>query len=391
MFIQKWSEEELSILELLGEKYSTKEISSILHILNHHRTSNAVRKKLKRLNIRFKDYEVINHSLISPEVDRAIRQINKQRKDYIEETTSLTPAQKSQRTKQSKTIISGILQQLQDAREKLPIVHTQSFDSVGKRSLVLLFSDWHYGLEVINPQTGIHTYNKQIATNRILSIPSLLDKQVITGCECELVIIFAGDMVSGEGIFPGQEWVTEEYAIDQVTQLTQMIWRVINELKDKFWRVRIVTCKGNHGRTGGSSESNWDNVLYKMLELLVATESPSDVFIKNRPGEFNICNIQGWKHLIRHHAPVQADTSAGIAKFASWGLIHDYDSFVYGHWHHWGIMTVSSKPIFRNGSLVGGDDFAETLAKYDSPVQLCWEVTEENICNWIKPIIFGEK
>ena len=104
--------------------------------------------------------------------------------------------------------------------------------------------------------------------------------------------------------------------------------------------------------------------------------------------QYNTFEVKGWKGIVRHHAPVQADTATGIAKFASWFMMHEWDLFCFAHYHHCGIMTLCGKKLFRNGSLVGGDDYAESLAKYDSPSQLCWCVTEENTAALINIINF---
>ena len=105
--------------------------------------------------------------------------------------------------------------------------------------------------------------------------------------------------------------------------------------------------------------------------------------------ERGLCNArEKWKGILRHVAPSGAETPSGVAKYASWAMMHNWDWMSIAHWHHWGLMTVCGKPIFRNGSLVGGDEYSEILAKHDDPVQLCWEVTNTEVCTNIQPIRF---
>jgi len=168
------------------------------------------------------------------------------------------------------------------------------------------------------------------------------------------------------------------------------MWGMVGKLRDEFPLIRVVTTRGNHGRTGKdvSPEANWDNMLFQQLELLIDLEDDPDLIIKNRYGDYNTFQVKGWRGMVRHKAPVQADTSAAQAKFAGWQGIHQWDIFMYGHFHHWGVMTWNSKPIIRNGSLMGGDDYAETLAAYDDPTQVVFTVNKKHLPAAIYPVKF---
>lgn len=392
-----WTDEERTLLKSIRPVLSTREIFKVFKILGYTRSIEAIQKQARKLDVYFKDFGEPSFSKLDPEEQNAINKVLKERENYIASTDIPlieTPSSKAKKTKARQDVMSSILTQLMDAREEIPRTSSISFKRPtcpDKQSLVLLLSDWHYGLQVLDTEHNQHVYNMSIATERILSIPQKVigtfSPEALQSYD-EVVLLFAGDMISGEGIFEGQAYVTEAHAVQQVTNLTQMIWQMMKEFKQYFPSIRVITARGNHGRTGGSPESNWDNMLYQMLELLVDMEGDNDITIKNRYGQFATADIKGWKILIRHHAPAQADTAAGVAKFASWHMIHEWDGFAYGHWHHWGLMNVCGKPIFRNSSLVGGDDYAESLAKHDEPAQLCWGMTEEDICTFIKVIRF---
>jgi hypothetical protein len=228
-----------------------------------------------------------------------------------------------------------------------------------------------------------------IAENRLLALPEEL-RQAISEPINEVVLLFVGDHVDGEGVFPHQEMHLESHAAQQVLRCTKAHWNMIQSFRDKFdVLTRVITTKGNHGRTASSPEANWDNMLFQQLELLVDTQDDSKLTIHNRYGSFSTVNVKGWKGLLRHRAPAQADTGAAIAKFAGWYGIHEWDFLVYSHWHHWGVMTWNGHPIFRNGSIMGGDDYAESLSAYDHPVQLAFTVTEDRLPLSIYPVAFG--
>jgi len=113
--------------------------------------------------------------------------------------------------------------------------------------------------------------------------------------------------------------------------------------------------------------------------------------IKTKYGEYNNFEVKGWRGHIRHYAPVQAETAAAVSKFSKWQNLHGYDFMCYGHWHHWGISTFNGRLIFRNGSLAGGDDYAETFGSYDFPTQLMFGVTEEKVGEFITPIVYSNE
>lgn len=393
-----WSDEEKTLLESVRPVLSTREIHKMFGILGYNRSMNAIQNMGKKLGITFKDFGApAVHGLNSKEKN-AIKQVLMEREEYIsavEVPTIDAPSAKANKTRERKEIMVDFLEELKEIRRSTPrygsISQKKAPNNSEKQSLVLLMSDWHVGQTVVDTQHNEVVYNTDIAINRICSIPekvlaSLTSDQLSNIDEC--VILLGGDIITGEGIYKHQEITLEYHAAEQVLKATKATWKMIQEFRGIFPLVRIITTKGNHGRSGASPEANWDNMIYQQLELLVDMDGKDNITIKNRYGDFNAVNIKGWKGLLRHHAPVQADTAAGIAKFASWHGIHEWDFFCFGHWHHWGVMTWNGKPIYRNGALAGGDDYAETLAKYDHPVQLIFGISEEEVCTFVNPIRF---
>jgi hypothetical protein len=243
----------------------------------------------------------------------------------------------------------------------------------------------------VKDENGNVIYNMAIAEQRILAIPAKIaesfSKDRLKTFD-EVVLCMIGDHIDGEGVFPAQEMSLEDHVVEQTKRCVKAFWTLIRDLRKRFPMVRIVTTRGNHGRGGVSPESNWDNMVYQQLELLVDLEADPRLTIKNRYGHYNTLDVKGWRGHLRHKAPVQADTAASLAKYAGWNGIHDWDFFCFGHWHHWGVMTWCSKPLFRNGSIMGGDDYAESLAVHDQPVQLCFGVTEQKLPTFVLPLYF---
>jgi hypothetical protein len=393
----KWTDREIGLLEVLRPVCDTREIQEILTTLGHKRSLEAIAKKSRLCGISFREHgHPVSNNLSREEVAVIQQTVSKRENTLcaISMPTPLSPSQKSKATSQRRTFMSKIAEELQTLREETArtcSVSLRRAESKEKESLVVMISDCHMG-RIIRDDANREIYNMDIAAERIMSTPErvckALSSEQMENVD-ELVILLLGDHIDGEGIFPAQEMSLEDHATEQVIRATRAIWYMIQGFKARFPLVRVVTTRGNHG-AATSPESNWDNILFLQLELLIDMTADPHLTIKNRYGEYNTLEVKGWKGLVRHYAPVQADTAGGIKKFAGWYGIHNWDFFSFGHWHHWGVMTWNSKPIFRNGSLMGPDDYAEHLAVHDDPVQLVFGVTEEAIPSSIHPIRYGE-
>jgi len=392
-----WSDQEIAILEALRSACSTREIHKVFELLDHERSMEAISKKSRNMGIGFKDYGAPSMMGLSPEESKAIQQILDQREhliQQIEPPVSLSPAQKSQMTSAKRNLVADLMDELLEIRNMTPRTGSVSLKTAKgkKESLCLLLSDFHVGRIVLGPNQE-EQYNIKTALSRIRSIPErvvdCLGSKDLADFD-ELVIILAGDHVDGEGIFPAQEMSLETHVAEQVIGTSKAIWQMIIDLRQVFPLVRIATVRGNHGRSSKfhSAEANWDNMVFQQIELLVDMHEDPNITIKNRYSSYNIVEVKGWRGLIRHFAPVQADTAAASNKFAGWNGIHNWDFVCYGHFHHWGVMTWNSKPIFRNGSVMGPDDYSENLAVHDEPTQLMFGISSKSLPTFIKPIKF---
>lgn len=391
-----WSDSELTLLEALRPVCSTKEIKKVFDHLKYDRTMEGISKKARGLGMYFRDYGEPAYIDLSDEERDAIEEVLTEREEMlssIEPPEYLTPSDRGKITTLRRETAGCLFRDLQEIREATPRTSSISTkkDTSTKPSLVLLMSDWHVG-KIVLDEFNKEIYNIDIGLQRITETPKRLVES-IPPCyrdANELVVLLLGDHVDGESIYPGQDVSIEDHVANQVLKTTKATWNMLQEFCGLFPIVRVITTRGNHGRTGLSPEANWDNMLYQHLELLVDMKADPNLTIKNRYGEWNTVDIKGWKGLIRHKAPVQADTAAGRNKFGGWHNYHGYDFMGYGHFHHWGVFTYNSSIILRNGSLPGGDDYAESFGSYDDPTQLVFGVTPNRVVSFVTPIKYGE-
>jgi len=142
------------------------------------------------------------------------------------------------------------------------------------------------------------------------------------------------------------------------------------------------------GNSSGHEDSNWDNVVYQQLEMLINNYSDKNIGIEVKYGDYNIFEVKGHKGLIRHIAPIQTDTPSARAKYGGWYKKYKYDFMIIGHWHHWGINNYNGIPVFRNGSLPGADDLAERMGVHDEPAQILFGVNNKRVPTYVYVIDF---
>lgn len=392
---QSWSVDESKLLTILRPLLTLKEIKQVFEQLGIDRTEEAISCRSRRLRVKFIDLGEPAETNLSSEERRALRAVLDDRRDrlrLIDPDPLLTPTEKAKQTNIKKSVLEGILKGIKLKRAETP--RTQSISTVAprgnKESLCVLLSDFHMGREVVNTATQETEYNLEIGEERILQTADLVLDALPNNRNQydEVVMILAGDHVDGENIYRSQPFEIEEHVVEQLNKTVKAVWSLTTTFASAFPSVRIVTARGNHGRTDGAPEANWDNVLFRQLEVLVDITNKRNISIKNRYGEFNTVNVKGHKGLVRHVAPVQADTTSAKSKYGSWFALHEWDFMCIAHWHHWGVLTWQGKPIFRNGSIIGGDPFAETLAAYDPPTQLVFGITESKLPTMIIPILY---
>lgn len=380
---QAWTNSELKLLEHLRPVCTTREIAEIFKLSNYERSLEAISRQGRKNNWKFMGLGEPNWNKLNKENQEHVSHVILKRHGEIEKR--LTPSQKSQVglkiNKQSCEILNRL-----ESISKTTASKTKYIKPIhGGLSLVALLSDFHIG-KVVKDSTSEVSYNTEIGIERIYQTVDLIQQSTNEEVD-ELVVNLAGDHVDGEGVYPGQDVTLEVDVATQVFRTTEAIWKMLTDLRSIYPKVRVVAVRGNHGRTKLSREANFDTMLLQSLKL-ISEIAQSDIHIDFQYGEYNTCEVQGWKLLTRHYAPKQADTPSAISRFAGWHDMHDYDILTYGHFHHWGVFSWNDKVIIRNGSLVGGDSYGEEFGSCDSPVQVAFGVTPEERISFIKPMIY---
>lgn len=413
----KWTEREDLILETLWFSQTSHAISAVLKLLGIRRSPCSIRNRAVRLLLdksedqvgHLQEYLSSPECTFDPEVITAILAVISDEKESPEELLpveeeylpvdkllpeALPSSEKASQTKRKREffnevreVLDEIARTCEDKRASSPAPPTSTEHT---ESVVLVLSDLHIGKLVLD-RFGNPRYNVQIAQSLLEKLGERVNRIGahirVSSTIDEAVVVLAGDIVDNEQIYETQAYHLDKTLLDQVKVATESLWLLITLLTRDYPRVRVITCRGNHGRTGGAESSNFDNIIYYNLDLLARTTG-LPVTVSNSREEYNTFEVKGHTGLVRHEAPQPDGTPSATAKYGGWYAKHKYDFLISAHYHQVRIGYWHGKPLFRNGSLVGGDDLSERMAVDDNPRQLLFGVSQKRCPTFIYTIEF---
>lgn len=252
-------------------------------------------------------------------------------------------------------------------------------------SLVLVLSDTHDGKHT-------PTFNPKVFQGRINSIPAkLLSHPALPKEGIESVhVILGGDMIDGENMYPHNQAVLKESALDQTLHATNVFATMLRQLSTLFRgaTIHVHSIPGNHGRVSHihHPKTNFDNLFYAQLsERLLSTADfegiPSAIRFEPNYNPFKVIKVQTTKILLYHHGVPHLGTPATRNKFCGWMQRFGTTALVHGHHHRVDFNSYRNYWRIANGSLPGTDDYSDELGEYGAPAQVFFTVSSKvGIC-----------
>ena len=250
----------------------------------------------------------------------------------------------------------------------------------------LVISDVHVGKKTKTYNTNVFKQRLDKLIKSVIRITELLRN----GYKIDtLNIIFSGDIVDGEGIYPTQSLHIDQSVLKQVFQtgLPEFSKQIIF-LSRFFKKINIHCTKGNHGRSGkfADESSNWDLAFYEACKT--ATQNYKNI-------EWNISydwnhkfKIYDWKFLLVHgnqikmqlNIPHYGVTSKGMRWQGSTGK---FDYLIMGHFHSAQMCEWNDFEYFMNGTFSTNDEFSEeVIGLMGSVKQLFFGVHSRKGVSW---------
>ncbi len=240
-----------------------------------------------------------------------------------------------------------------------------------KETALLHLTDIHYGKLT-------QTYNTVVCSDRLLQLHSAVDE--ITGLRRnsaaidELVILFGGDFLEGQLIFPGQSFSTDADIVQQALKDgPEQIANLVIHFAAQFPKVRIVAVPGNHGRTSkdGSGRFNADSIMYEIVRGLVskvATNVVWDLPLDRLPGnDWYAHTVVDGHGVVLIHGDFKGGPTNTLGypwysigrRTTSWvSVFPSFDYLYVGHNHSFAAFDVSGKTVYATGSLESDNEYA---------------------------------
>jgi predicted phosphodiesterase len=238
----------------------------------------------------------------------------------------------------------------------------------------LVLSDVHYG-SVEHDFDGAKIYDPTTAER---CVEHAIDELIARRGDCEsAALLCAGDLVDGETIYPHQPHEIGLVLYDQLFGLHRLLWRCLGKLRAHFGHVTMYGVPGNHGTSGryASPRTNWDRILYGVLQILAADSEGIEVGQSYQ--DAGIAVVAGRRILMRHKGIQQDQTPARQKKLGAWADAHDWELLIHGHFHHPGLLDYHGRPIIRNGAVKPPAHYAESVGLWGLPKQALVTIQSE--------------
>ncbi len=286
-------------------------------------------------------------------------------------------------------LYNAMLRDLKKIRSVTKILPLKHKVTPATEDLAIVLSDLHFGKRY--EQGGKVVFDLDIARQNLGKLIDnarhLTDTYIRPMHKLDALNIFiVGDIIDGELVYASQTYNLEMPVREQVRVALESLMPLVRWGADTFNAVRIFTAYGNHGAGDDRAHqtSNWDLILYDMLEL--ATAEMDKVEVNVSPDTYNLAVVRGHKYLLRHKIHSQLQTAAGGRQVGGWWNIHQFDMLITGHWHNPRLDNFNGIPVLYNGNLFLTDEYTEQLSFNGWPTQFMFGISNKRVMTWMWPV-----
>lgn len=194
----------------------------------------------------------------------------------------------------------------------------------------------------------------------------------------ELFISMNGDLVEGEGVFPGQPWVSQVGVFRQAVLGAEILATQIARVSPNYEKIRIVVTGGNHGKgyamKSFAASSNWDLVLGELVKHQMCGLKNVEVEVVDN--WYRVTEVNGVKIMQTHGDVIRSggDTpfTAIVKRVSRWrdSIPEGFDVLLIGHFHNFAELAWNGAKVFMNGSPESSNDFAQSyMGMASEPMQ----------------------
>jgi hypothetical protein len=293
--------------------------------------------------------------------------------------------------------ITPVIQAI-DPRSIPPVKGPDRRTQQKQEAFCMLLSDWHLHAKnkIYNIEVFWQTFHYLL--NRIIRIKELMGGVVPFE---KAVVFLAGDIPTGQGIFPNQSWKTSGNVMQQIfNDGIPALIQLVNTLLTIFPKVEIYTVPGNHGRTNkwDPEEVNFDTIMCEAAKLYYDGFGDDRVEWHIERDWYQVVDVYDHRFLLMHGdnmrmwsgIPFYGETNKGMRWQGS--MPEDWDYMMVGHFHSFHRLDWNNFRIYGNGTLVAGDDFGlKALGMQSTPGQLLFGCHPDHGTTWEFPLELGTR
>jgi hypothetical protein len=255
----------------------------------------------------------------------------------------------------------------------------------GKRSGILLLSDWHYGLVVDN---YLNTFNPDIFLKRIEKLTAAVVTEIKKHQLETLYVVNLNDLISGI-IHQGLRLQNSEDVIEQIIVVNDVLINML-QIFSEYTLVEYRDCIDNHSRIIPDkklalSRENFSLLTPWMLRKAFAKNNRITIVAGEFDEEIVTLSVYDWNYLGVHG---HLDNMNSVVSDMSLMTRRFYNVMFMGHNHHVSADETHKTYIHMNGSLSGVDQFAKDIRSTSNPSQTLIIVSPDDCAEYIRTIKF---
>jgi hypothetical protein len=243
--------------------------------------------------------------------------------------------------------------------------------------LIVFLSDFHYGRKTAgwNPKTARNALHA--ITQQLLQLREDTDAEAIH-------LLFLGDIMDGECVYPEQAYELELAGFDQVMDGAMVFFDALIEPLAHVCPITMDGVPGNHAYLRWAHrKTNLDAFFYGVLEQKIKERRLRTVrsafFQRTRQDalELKLAECGQVRCLIGHGHFLRSPSFPIVAitrRLSAWMTVfRKFQVVAFGHYHRCGLIWIAPETLLvLNGCLLAHDEFS--LTRYGSPGDRKWVV-----------------
>lgn len=237
----------------------------------------------------------------------------------------------------------------------------------GDNEAIVMFSDWHYGLEVNNYW---NTFNVNVLENRVKEIINQVKLHTEIYGVNKVHIVLNGDFINGN-IHTTLRIMSQMDVIDQTIGVAELLANTIHEISKFVEEVIVYSSIGNHSRVSKNieesiTEENLERIIYKFIKERLKFHNNIKCLDNKYDCSMITFNVFSEKVFVSHG---DKDHCNSVINNMNKMLDFNPTIVLLGHIHHFTSKDFGSGTVITGGSLIGMDDYTVNKRIYGKPYQ----------------------